>query len=129
MNDTIDLQAERLLRRSADALTTPRAGECLCCFVVRMLDDYGCDCTLRFAKRYRDLAAPRASALERRLGQMGGFCDCEIFLNGMRPGDHLCTYDEDGEGTGATVPVTCAGVRKGSTQPCRHWVRRRGMWD
>ncbi|WP_425464517.1 DUF2695 domain-containing protein [Nocardioides eburneiflavus] len=39
---------------------------------------FGCCTTLRFATRYRDLRAPRAVGLERRLGDRGGFCDCEI---------------------------------------------------
>ncbi|MDX6357453.1 MAG: hypothetical protein QOH37_507 [Nocardioidaceae bacterium] len=46
--------------------------ECLYCYVARMLDEHGRDCTLRWAGHYRDLRAPRATTLERRLGSMGG---------------------------------------------------------
>jgi hypothetical protein len=77
------LAAESWLRERALGLTEPHAAECLFCFVARMLDEHGCDTTLRWATRYRDLRAPRATALENRLYRMGGFCDCEIFLNGM----------------------------------------------
>ncbi|HET6562340.1 MAG TPA: DUF2695 domain-containing protein [Marmoricola sp.] len=77
------LAAESWLRDRAHRLTEPDGAECLFCFVARMLDEHGCDTTLRWATRYRDLQAPRATALERRLSRMGGFCDCEIFLNGM----------------------------------------------
>src|SRR5688500_18601353 len=93
----IDEQLVQLMRRMATRLTQPRPGECLVCYVARMLDEFGCDNTLRFARAYRDQVAPRATGLERRLGDMGGFCDCEIFLNGMRLAPQLRTYDADGE--------------------------------
>ena len=121
----IDEQAVQLMRRMAERLTQPRAGECVVCFVARMLDEFGCDTTLRFARSYRAQRAPRATGLERRLGCMGGFCDCEIFLNAMRLAPHLRTYDADGEEVAAEVRPACAGVRRGSTQACATWVRRR----
>lgn len=34
--------------------------------------------------RYRDLTAPAATALEDGLGRAGGFCDCEVSLNGWQ---------------------------------------------
>ena len=121
----IDEQAVWLIRSMARRLTQPRAGECLVCYVARMLDEFGCDTTLRFARNYRDQMAPRATRLERRLGDMGGFCDCEIFLNGMRLAPHLRTYDANGEEVAGEGRPACAWVRKGSTQACAHWVRRR----
>jgi hypothetical protein len=80
---TASADAETFVRELADELTSVRPGECVFCYVVRMLDAFGCDNTLRWAARFRDLAAPRATALESRLWAMGGFCDCEIFLNGV----------------------------------------------
>jgi Protein of unknown function (DUF2695) len=65
-----------------ELLTAPRAGECLLRYTYRMMNSQGCDGTLRWAKRWRDLRAPRHTALERRLGSSGGYCDCEIFMNG-----------------------------------------------
>ena len=121
----IDEQAVRLMRSMARGLTEPRSGECLACYVLRMLDEFGCDTSLRFARNFRDQVARRATGLERRLGNMGGFCDCEIFLNGIRLAPHLRTYDGNGEEVAGEFRPACAGVRRGSTQPCDHWVRRR----
>src|SRR4051794_3145528 len=51
------------LRTMPDALATPLPVECLGCYVWRMLDEYGCNATLRWACRWRDARAPRATAL------------------------------------------------------------------
>ena len=50
----------------------------------RMLDS-GCDGSLRWALRWRDVRAPRLRGLVGGLQARGGFCDCEIFLNGWEP--------------------------------------------
>jgi hypothetical protein len=121
---TIDQYAEQLVHSLARTLTQPRVGECVVCFVLRMLREFGCDTTLRFARSYRDVRAPRATALERRLGDMGGFCDCEILLNAARLAPRLRTYDADGDEVESGHLPPCAGVRKGSTQWCASWVRR-----
>ncbi len=121
----IDEQAVRLMRSMGRRLTQPRSGECLACYVLRMLDDFGCDTTLRFARNYRDQMARRATSLERRLGNMGGFCDCEIFLNGIQLAPRLRTYNADGEEVVGEHRPACVEVRRGSTQPCDLWVRRR----
>jgi len=117
-DDLVD-RLENELRTSSIVWVAPRAGECLLCYVARMVDQFGCDTTLRWARRFRDLRAPTATALERRLGQVGGFCDCEVFLNGyglvprrMGPG-----YG-DGDVPASTPLPLCAGVRRASTQPC-----------
>lgn len=131
INDT-----ERELRILSTSLTDPHDGECLLCYVHRMLE-YGCT-GLRWAVRYRDLRAPRATAMEHRLGERGGYCDCEIFLNGYEPAHELWApareHDEDGvtviddEDWPEQLPA-CRGVRAGSTQGCSLWVRqRRGWW-
>ena len=122
---SIEQEAEALLRAASRELTEPRAAECLLCFVVRMLDDFGCDNTLRWAERYRDLRAPRATALAQRLGDVGGFCDCEIFLNGYQMAAHLCDRDEWGDLVAPDPRPGCAGARRGSTKPCAAWERRR----
>jgi hypothetical protein len=85
-----------------------------------MLRAFGCDTTLRWAREFRDQRAPTATALERRLGDLGGFCDCEIFLNGWQPRDLV--LDENGEEVYPAVMPSCRGVRRGSTQPCSLWV-------
>ena len=122
---TIDQEAEQLLRGAAADLTQPRERECLTCFVVRMLDEFGCDNTLRFAARFRDLRAPRAKALERRLGGIGGYCDCEVLLNAYQLSDHLLEPDDFGELLEPARLPDCERVRLGSTQPCGQWQRRR----
>lgn len=135
---TIGDIAESLVREAELTLTMPRYHECLQCYVARMLDEFRCDCTLRFAVTYRDRCAPRATALADRLARVGGFCDCEIFLNGWMPHPRLWTPEaieiEDGITyvTDAEPPQelpACEGVRAGSTQPCALWVRRtRTAW-
>lgn len=130
--------AEEVLAQAATSLIGPAAGECLLCYVHRMLSEFGCDMSLRFALHYRDVRAPRATALARRLGSGGGYCDCEVFLNAfdLRPeywtpevihnkGD----YEEIEEPTWPNPLPACLGVRAGSTQSCGLWWRRgRGWW-
>ncbi len=53
---------ERELAVRAFQLTTPRQMECVFCYVDRMLDDFGCDNTLRWAVHWRELRAPRATS-------------------------------------------------------------------
>ena len=112
----------------------PATGECLACYVARMLDEFGCDTTLRFAARFGDETALRASGLERRLGNQGGFCDCEILINALVLHQRFWTPEQEVEHQGyaeiidAEPPTTlpaCATVRRGSTQPCGNWVTRR----
>jgi Protein of unknown function (DUF2695) len=74
------LHIERELRHLSVEITQPKTGECLHCYVYRMLE-FGCT-GLRWAQRYRDLRAPRATAFRRRLMSKGAGCDCEIFMNG-----------------------------------------------
>jgi len=131
-------EAELVLASAADAVLVPRPGECLLCYVARMLDDFGCHTTLRFARRYRDTVAPRATALERRLGSMGGYCDCEILLNGYQLREEFWVpevFEDDGttivvhEACAPETLPACGGVRVGSTRPCTNWERqRRGRW-
>lgn len=139
---TIVDEAESFLRDQVAELTQVRDGECLCCYVARLLDDSPCDGSLRHAVRYRDMVAPRATALRDRLGQVGGFCDCEIFLNGYElPGsgrddavDPDYERDDDVDIVALLAPDTesipeplpaCQGVRRGSVKPCGNWIRIR----
>lgn len=134
------IDAEGILSDAATALLAPRPRECLLCYVLRMLNEFGCSCTLRFARHYRDVRAPRAVGLERRLGRKGGYCDCEIFLNGYDlrtqfkvreapperatgdpPEDPFDLWVEDDELRWPADPPACMGVRAGSTRPCGLW--------
>lgn len=125
--------AERILADASSALLDPDPGECLLCYVHRMLLEFGCDGQLRFAAHYRDARAPRAIGLERRMGRVGGYCDCEVFMNGFElraeywvfevaPGQDEDVYD--GEPTWPDPLPPCTGVRAGSAQPCSLWWRR-----
>ncbi len=127
--DPVDM-LERELAVLAFQLTTPRLRECVLCFVHRMLDEFGCDGRLRWACHWRGLRAPQATALERRLAQRGGYCDCEIFDNGWSPVGDAVTYDaaiDEWRWRGARP--TCRGVRRGSSQPCCLWMQlHRPRW-
>lgn len=110
----------------------PHPGECLVCFVERMVIEHGCGNHLHWAGLWRGWAAPRATALERRLAAKGGYCDCEILMNAyVREADleqelwHDDECDESDVVNDSEVPAPlCYGVRRGSTQPCGHWVAR-----
>ncbi len=128
-------EIERWLRQRSAEMTTPDEGECLLCFIHRQLDELGCDNTLRFARRYRDLQVPRATALERRLGQVGGFCDCEVFMNGFTLAERWWTPEREIEQEDGWVEVVeaeppdrlppCQRVGPRTTRPCSLWVRQR----
>ncbi|WP_448072278.1 DUF2695 domain-containing protein [Georgenia yuyongxinii] len=108
----------------AEMLTAPRRGECLMCFANRMLVNFGCDQTLRWARRYAQLRSPQAYALRRRLARRGVFCDCEIFANGWDV-TVPTVRDLHGEECWPSEVAGCRGVRTGSTQPCSLWAPRR----
>jgi hypothetical protein len=119
-------EAEEHVRGHAEELTRPGPAECLACYVARMIDTFGCDTSLRWALRFRDLRSPRADGLERRLEAMGGFCDCEIFLNGLQPARHVMVRDIDTDELEAPEAwPDCAGVGTTSTRPCSNWERLR----
>jgi len=110
METDIEIQAETIVRELADAIISPQAGECLPCYLDRVLHDASCDGSLRLAQLYRDAVAPRAIGLERRLADGGGHCDCEVLLN---------VYWAESD-----MVRPCLRVRRGSTQPCPLWIRR-----
>jgi hypothetical protein len=121
-------EAEEHVTALAAELTTPGEGECVFCFIDRMLDAFGCDTTLRWARRWRDLRLPRATGLEARLGRRGGFCDCEVFLNGWTVRPELLVPDEHGELDWPADRPPCPGVGPRSAQPCSTWLPLRRPW-
>ena len=87
-----------------------------------MLDAFGCDTTLRWARRWRDLVRPQRTRLERRLEARGGFCDCEIFWNGWTLRDDVCVPAEDGDlEWPAERPLVRGTRRRGRPSPCANW--------
>lgn len=130
MDEPITAEAELHVRELAELWLAPHERECLACYLDRAIAAFGCQGDLRFAGRFRDLAAPRATALERRLSDSGGCCDCEVLMNGMQPAWHLWkprrvevvegwATERDAEPPDEMPP--CTRVRRGSTQPCRNW--------
>ena len=99
---------ERELRELSLRLTEPGERECLRCYLLRMIREFGCDGTHRWTVRWRDLRAPRARGLVQRMQRRGGCCcDCEVIFNVFPD------YPE----TDQVLP--CAGVlRAGSAAPC-----------
>ena len=95
--------AEEYLQHVVAEVMAPHPAECVLCYVARMLDEHGCDETLRWAGRFRELRSPRATALESRMQAAGGFCDCEVFSNGYRlRREHL---ERDGQFTAMLFEV------------------------
>jgi hypothetical protein len=108
--DKVEAEVTWLSRR----LTEPGERECLRCFLLRMIDEFGCDGTHRWTERWRAERAPRARALLRRLGQLGGCCDCEVVMNVF----------PDYPDAGHLLP--CAGQpQAGSAGPCDLRTMRR----
>ncbi|WP_026556287.1 DUF2695 domain-containing protein [Arthrobacter sp. 35W] len=110
---------EAELREVSVALTIPRSHECLACYVHRMLE-FGCHGT-QWMLRYQELRAPRATALERRMALLGGYCDCELMMNVFDPNPRFFATDDHGEVIDQPM-LACFGVRVGSTQPCSLWL-------
>jgi hypothetical protein len=114
-----------LTGRSIDPETgvMPHAGECLACFVHRMVGRGRCSDTLGWAEHYRLARARRAVALTRRLTAQGACCDCTVVRDLWRPSITLWSRDAE---TGDLVPPVdlppCRQVRTGSTRPCAVWV-------
>ena len=105
-NVTEALEAE--LAELSQHLTEPGESECLRCFLMRMISEFGCDGTHRWTARWRAARAPRARGLVIRLQQRGACCcDCEVIFNVF----------PDYPQTDEILP--CAGVlRAGSAVPC-----------
>lgn len=104
------------------ALPQPADHECLACFLYRSLSAQGCDGTHLFLLAYRDASAPRATSVERKMQLLGGYCDCEVLANALRPITREASNALEDE-----VDLVCKGVRRGTTQPCEHWLMRRGV--
>lgn len=122
MDQYMSPELENQLPRLPEPL--PLDGECLPCFVHRMLNH---ECLgLKWTKAYRDTRAPRATAIERKFAELGGHCDCEVIANvyRMAPGQWVLPVPHEFRGTPSPA---CRGVRKGCIRPCELWVKREGV--
>lgn len=82
MTDDVARAVETELIELSGLLTEPGEYECLRCYLMRMLHEFGCDGTHRWTRRWRDLRAPGAQGLISKLQRRGGCCcDCEVILN------------------------------------------------
>ncbi len=127
--ETPVVAAEEFVAELAESLTAPVRGECVLCYCARRVGQFGCDGSPRWARRWRDVVAPRATALLRRLSERGGFCDCEVFLNGWQLREDLLVVEVvSGELVLPEADPPCAGVRAGSSRPCPLWLPRRSGW-
>ena len=62
----------------------PRGDECLMCYLLRVVEAFGCDTTLRWSKRWirhQRTVHRRVGRLSSELRRRGGFCDCEVLMN------------------------------------------------
>jgi hypothetical protein len=109
MTDDLAGVVETELAELSRRLTDPGERECLRCYLVRMISEFGCNGTHRWTVRWRDLRAPRARGLVQRMQRRGGCCcDCEVTFNVF----------PDYPDTEQILP--CAGVpRPGSAVPCQ----------
>jgi Protein of unknown function (DUF2695) len=107
MPDELPQAIEAELADLSARLTAPASRECLRCYLLRMVTEFGCDGTFRWTIRWRDVRASQPAVLLGQLGQRGGCCDCEVLISVFPD------YPLSG------VPLPCAGVtRPGSYRPC-----------
>jgi Protein of unknown function (DUF2695) len=112
--DDMSREVETELANLAERLTAPGRAECLRCFLLRMITEFGCDGTYRWTIRWREVCAARRAKLLDQLARRDGFCDCEVLMN---------VYP-DYPPVNAALP--CAGIPKpGSSRPCDlRWLRK-----
>ncbi len=108
MPEDLSAVVETELADLAERLTEPGEIECLRCYLLRMINEFGCDGTHRWTVRWRDRRAAQPGGLLRQLQLRGGSgCDCEVLLN---------VFPDYPPSVG---PLPCAGVsRVGSSKPC-----------
>jgi hypothetical protein len=76
-----DVVAEQHVRELSEQITAPRPRECLQCYLLRLVGEFGCDGTLRWSEHWRDSQPRPSRRLLKRLERQGGFCDCEVIMN------------------------------------------------
>lgn len=105
-----------------DEIDVPHEGECLACYVTRMVEAHGCDLTLRWSRLFRDAVAPADARLEHRLEAGGGTCDCEVPIVVWTLAPPWATGPPFGEESlwPGSLP-RCGGAATGSTAPCLLW--------
>jgi len=100
MADEMAQAVESEIADLAEQLTAPGPHECLRCYLLRFITEFGCDGTYRWTIRWRDVRASSPQSLLIQLSRRGGFCDCEVLMN----------IFSDYPQVSAALP--CAGVRR-----------------
>src|SRR5690348_18500652 len=77
---------ERELVQLSLRLTKPVERECLRCYLLRMMDQFGCEGTHRWTIHWRDRRAPKSRGLLRRRGRPGGRCRDREVVRHVGPG-------------------------------------------
>ena len=80
MADEMARAVESEIADLAMQLTAPGSGECLRCYLLRLITEFGCDGTYRWTIRWRDVRASSPRSLLSLLSRRGGFCDCEVLM-------------------------------------------------
>ena len=107
MADEMAQAVESEIADLAEQLTAPRRDECLRCYLLRLITEFGCDGTYRWTIRWRDVRASSPRSLLSLLSRRGGFCDCEV----------LMTVFPDYPQVSAALPCTGVG-RPASWRSC-----------
>lgn len=99
----------------------PVQGECVACFVRRMVERCACTGTLIWAEHWKRVRSPSASAFIGRLERRGAVCDCALVSVLWTLSPEHWTFTTSGELTAPDVAPACAGVRPRATGPCGLW--------
>jgi hypothetical protein len=122
MSNVIDLLTRRPIEQERD--WQPAAGECLACFVRRMVERGNCTGTLVWAEHWKRHRSPGASALIGRLERQGGACDCALVTVLWSPTADVWERPEPAGPSAREEVPACEGVRPRSTRPCGLWTAR-----
>jgi len=96
-----------------DLWTEPQERECLPCYLTRVLADFGCDGTTRWAAHWCHLRAPGVKTLDRTVRRAP--CDCAV---AAAMGAPPTGAEHARDAAPRSSPPPCAGVRRGSVRPC-----------
>ena len=119
MSNVIHLHTRRPVDPADD--WSPRAGECLPCYLRRMVERGGCTGTLVWAEHWRRLRSPRACALIARLERQGATCDCAVTSVVWSLSRAVFEWSESGTLEEPAVLPGCERVRPRSTRSCELW--------
>lgn len=102
--------------------SSPRAGECLACFLRRMLSDLDCVGTFAWSEHYGASRALRSGVLVDRLRERGALCDCALIdlVWSLTPAARV-TDPLSRQLVIPDPPPECAGVSPSSLLPCTLW--------